>query len=98
MTRERAKKLLPIIEAFANGKTIQFKNWGDTEWVDIEVQVAWEDGTDYRIKPEPKRFRLYLDGNDIITMIEGIDNPEILYHISNIKPVRTIELVEVINE
>ena len=56
MTREEAKELLPIIRAFAEGKTIQFKNTFE-EWVDI--QSNWEvcfdkDITKFRIKPEPK--------------------------------------------
>lgn len=57
MTREEAKQLLPIIQAFAEGKTIQVKVT-DNRWYD------WKDKTDklnfnsgpqsYRIKPEPK--------------------------------------------
>lgn len=35
MTREEVKKILPIIEAFAEGKTIQTK-WVDGTWKDIE--------------------------------------------------------------
>lgn len=57
MTREEAKELLPVIKAFAEGKTIQVKVT-DNRWYD------WKDKTDelnfnsgpqnYRIKPEPK--------------------------------------------
>ena len=38
MTREEAKELLPIMQAFAEGKTIQSKqiNAPDTQWRDIE--------------------------------------------------------------
>lgn len=55
MTREHWKNLLPIIEAFANGKEVQFrKNSGD--WSDILPEDSpFNYGPDrYRIKPEPK--------------------------------------------
>lgn len=55
MTREEAKELLPIIQAFADGKTIQIKKEGD--WLEVgentEVYFS-ESPSDYRIKPEPK--------------------------------------------
>ena len=54
MTREEAKELLPIIQAFAEGKTIQFRtnnrSWVDLLDNDIEINALFE----YRIKPEPK--------------------------------------------
>ena len=55
MTREEAKELLPILQAFAEGKTIQIKQEGD--WFDVgkntEVYFS-ESPSDYRIKSEPK--------------------------------------------
>ena len=51
MTREEAKEMLPIIKAFAEGKTIQlFTNgiWEGTE------NPSFEELSRYRIKPEPK--------------------------------------------
>ena len=56
MTREEAKELLPIIKAFAEGKQIQDKIEGLTDWVDTnEINFVYE-GTriKHRIKPEPK--------------------------------------------
>lgn len=54
MTREVVKELLPIIKAFAEGKTIQFRTnnrpWIDLVDNDLEINVLFE----YRIKPEPK--------------------------------------------
>ena len=35
MTREQAKEILPIIQAFAEGKKIQYRNYYD-EWMDIK--------------------------------------------------------------
>ena len=53
MTREQAKKLIPIIEAFAEGKTIQFFNF-EKKWVDREYPSFDDDPSNYRIKPGPK--------------------------------------------
>ena len=48
MTREEAKEWLPIIQAFAEGKTIQFR--------ERDIEEPSFDGciNEYRIKPEPK--------------------------------------------
>lgn len=54
MTRENAKELLPIIQAFAEGKTIQSKYIiGINTWWD-DNNLSFGDGVEYRIKPEPK--------------------------------------------
>ena len=55
MTREEAKKMLPILVAFAEGKTIQSRCIkGDKSlWYDDE-DPSFDDDFEYRIKPEPK--------------------------------------------
>ena len=55
MKRQQAKELLPIIQAFAEGKTIQYY-YGDN-WVNIRPDTAVDfsdNPSNYRIKPEPK--------------------------------------------
>ena len=52
MTREEAKELLPIIQAYAEGKNIQFLS--DGEWHDINQTDFTCYPDKYRIKPEPK--------------------------------------------
>jgi len=66
MNREKAKELLPIIDAYANGADIQYS---------VESEGVWRDDPDfspfdkdiqnliYRIKPEPRIWWIY-DGND----------------------------------
>ena len=60
MTREEAKKLLPFIQAFSEGKKIQWLKPDSDEWIDIVGgdNVDFEDLTEfnvaYHIKPEPK--------------------------------------------
>ena len=55
MTREEIKELLPIMQAFAEGKAIQFR-CKSGEWVEIrndEIDIFLRPN-DYRIKPDPK--------------------------------------------
>ena len=55
MTREEAKELLPIIQAFAEGKTLQYRvNEENNEWKDIDNPAFNDFSSEYRIKPEPK--------------------------------------------
>ena len=61
MNRIQAKELLPIIQAFAEGKTVEYKI--EKEWVQTNVPTfnpyLWE----YRIKPEPK-YRPFKDAEE----------------------------------
>lgn len=52
MTREEAKELLPIIQAFAEGKTIEYREHVG-EWEEAHTPT-WSSRLFYRIKPEPK--------------------------------------------
>ena len=53
MTREEIKELLPIIQAFAEGKQIEVKR--KNEWFGIGDDIYFsESPSDYRTKPEPK--------------------------------------------
>lgn len=54
MTREEAKEYLPIMQAFAEGKTIQYLD-DRGFWNDIKTCVSFDYNIScYRIKPEPK--------------------------------------------
>ena len=52
MTREEAKEFLPIIQAFADGKTIEFRTIEGT-WEELP-EPLFQNPYKYRIKPEPK--------------------------------------------
>ena len=54
MTREEAKELLPIMQAFAEGKTIQFRENINNMWKDIIWPSFNKSPSTYRIKPEPE--------------------------------------------
>ena len=57
MNRQRAKELMPIIQAFAENRPIERRTIGATNWADtnqICLQLYEEKKIEYRIKPEPK--------------------------------------------
>lgn len=53
MTREEAKELLPLIQGYAEGKTIQFLKI-DSTWRDMTEPNFSSPANYYRIKPDPK--------------------------------------------
>lgn len=64
MTREEAKKMLPILVAFAEGKAIESRCVkGDKSlWYDDE-DPSFDDDFEYRIKPEPN-YRPFKDAEE----------------------------------
>ena len=64
MNRNQAKALLPIIQAYAEGKAIESRCIkGDTSlWYDDE-DPSFDNDLEYRIKPEP-RYRPFKDAEE----------------------------------
>lgn len=54
MDRQRAKELLPIIHAFAEGKTIESRYIRGNEPFSDSTNPSFSADFEYRIKPEPK--------------------------------------------
>ena len=54
MTREEVKEMLPIMQAYAEGKTIQFRENINNMWEDIIRPSFNKSPSAYRIKPEPE--------------------------------------------
>ena len=62
MTKEQAKAMMPIIKAYSESKTIQYRNKGRSTWHNTTTcyDLTWDDVSFdcdmcyYRIKPEPK--------------------------------------------
>lgn len=52
MNRKQAKEMLPIIQAFAEGKGVETKT--GSGWISIENMSFAGNPDSYRIKPEPK--------------------------------------------
>ena len=61
MNRDRAKKLLPIIQAYAEGKKLQYKVVGYDDWHDVDDEDGINEGTryEYRIKPSEKYNEIF---------------------------------------
>lgn len=64
MTREEVKAMLPVLQAFAEGKTIESRCVkGDKSlWYDDE-DPSFDDDFEYRIKPEPN-YRPFKDAEE----------------------------------
>lgn len=67
MNREQVKELLPIIQAFAEGKKIQSRCiTGETSlWWDDNNPTFEDDNFEYRIKPEPK-YRAFTNAQECL--------------------------------
>ena len=68
MTREEIKKVLPVIQAFTEGKVIQTKN-GDETWItidketDLNIESLAEYPDCFRVEPKPK-YRPFKDSDE----------------------------------
>ena len=64
MTREEVKEMLPVLQAFAEGKTIESRYIkGDKSlWYDNE-DLIFDDDFEYRVKSEPK-YRPFKDAEE----------------------------------
>lgn len=61
MNREEVKNLLPVMQAFAEGKEIQSKAFTGN-WIDV-TNPDWDMTRCYRIKPAPK-YRPFKDAEE----------------------------------
>jgi hypothetical protein len=70
MTRQRAKELLPVLQAYADGKTIQIKDQASGIWRDIDY-THFHDVIEYRVKPEPREWKLTFWQDGAVTLYAG---------------------------
>jgi hypothetical protein len=66
MNKNNARDYLPLVQALADGKTIQ-KKWYEV-WYDIKDDAEFDLKPEYyRIKPEPRTFEIWVHkiGGDI---------------------------------
>ena len=93
MTREDAKKLLPIIEAYANGEDIQIFRGG--YWEEDEVYNFSGSLDHYRIKPKPREFWINKYKQGIVFLHETKEEAVKAGHGSN--EYETIHLIEILD-
>jgi hypothetical protein len=76
MNKENAHLFLPLVQAFAEGKTIQYAG---VNWEDIEELVfsEYDKPKDYRIKPvEPRTFEMWLSKGGCMYPLGAFPNPQ----------------------
>lgn len=98
MTPDEAKKVLPIIQALAEGKPIQYLMWTGG-WADAEsvnLNFLKENPERFRVKPEPRRFTLMIPKPSNAFPDQG---PRVPRRLENYNPEfwEKIEVVEVLN-
>jgi len=59
MNKENAHLYLPFVQALADGKTIQILDCG--EWFDLDSPSFDATPAEYRIKPEPRKWTVWID-------------------------------------
>lgn len=76
MNAQNAHEYLPLVQALANGLTIQkdwFGKWTDSKEIHFDMKPEF-----YRIKPEPRTFKLYIidtvDGGPVLTTHPTMDH------------------------
>lgn len=57
MNKENARDYLPLVQALADGKTIEYRD-SDDAWIDCELPTFNQHSSRYRIKPEPSQESL----------------------------------------
>ena len=85
MTRVEAKELLPVIQAYSEGKTVEY--FKDGEWTELKYPQFSGCFDKYRIKSEPK-YRPFKNGDECfeemrkhepVGWIKRISNNEYIY-------------------
>jgi hypothetical protein len=96
MNRQEAIEFLPLIQALADGKTIQIKYFGDEEWITREDVHFFNPASSYRVKPEPREWILNVYGKGEVyahdTMREALDGCEGDYQ--KVQQVRVREILD----
>lgn len=75
MNKDNAKQFLPLVQALADGKTIQILDYG--QWRDFLKEIAFScPPEDYRIKPEPIEMDVWYAGSDYSKSVTEQDMSE----------------------
>ena len=74
MNKENAHLYLPLVQALADGKMLQIEM--GSEWEDMDDPLFTRPPQDYRIKPEPRVWKVWVDSHGYIqgTVAEIVKN------------------------
>lgn len=82
MNREEAKKLLPIIQAFAEGKKVQCRGSSVSyvgNWIDVREDANWDSRSEYRVAPEVVKVKSWVivpKGSNRCSHVHPFPTPE----------------------
>jgi hypothetical protein len=76
MNIEKTRSLILIMQAWCEGRPVQFHPGGDSHWQDANTDdLSWTEVFDWRIKPEPMEIEVWVDkdGNPtaLVTLLGG---------------------------
>lgn len=81
MNKDNAREFLPLVQALADGRTIQSRAIKDTtKWIDMIGHIAFgSDPEFYRVKPEPVELVVWHKKNDQgnSMLYQGSDSPAV---------------------
>jgi hypothetical protein len=92
MNRERARELLPIIQAFAEGKDVQYKA-NNGRWV-CSTLPTFIDNYEWRVKPEPLECWVAFNAETNNPVITGISKEYLENIIGTMDGYRVERMVE----
>lgn len=98
MNKGNAKYYLPLVQALADGKTIQGYHSNDNGWIDYDGRIVFsEPANEYRIKPVLIERWALLFGRSRIgdTIYESRDDAVSHIHISDVKVIKLVEVEDV---
>ena len=74
MNKKDAHLYLPFVQALADGKTLQLRDRDG--WMDLHTLSFTSEPEDYRIKPEPRKWTVWVDSRGYIhgTVAEIVKN------------------------
>lgn len=97
MTRDEAKRLLPIIQAFAKGEDVQHRNY-DGVWEVAENFSFTGRPEDYRIRPAPKKLYVCERPNGARLFVDRDRALATKFRDTYYPNSRVVEYVEVLND
>ena len=59
-TKEQARKLIPLLQAYVDGKTLQWRQTSREWLVTEQYPTMWSNLDDWRVKPEPREVVRFL--------------------------------------
>ncbi len=76
MNREEAGKRAAIMQAYADGKEIQFKYFKDSHWMSLQTfGTEFDFATyDYRVKPKPREYWLNIYPGNVTVIHNTFDS------------------------